>query len=256
MGVHHPLGTPRRTAGVVDTDRLILVIHPIDEGLGTPFLKKTVIVEVRRIPFHRTGPNHQIEGIQLPADRFQEVPQRPVDDQGLGPGMLEDVLHLPGSEQPVDRYQDGADLGNGKIDLQEFHRIGKQHRHPVTLVDARLAQGICQTVNPGAELPVGIPPIPVHHGRLIGKGVQGAFQKHHRRQKGTMNRKILPLGFGPHLLEQRFLHNRPSSIPGGIIGHLLNRFITDKPTIAPRNPRLDGFTVSTPPFLREPSPTD
>ncbi len=73
-------------------------------------------------------------------------------DEGLGPGVLEDVRNLGRHQVVVDRDEVPAGLQSGQIDLQHLGAVGQQGGDHVAHLESLGPPGVHQLVGPAQEL--------------------------------------------------------------------------------------------------------
>ena len=92
-----------------------------------------------------------------------------VGDEGLGPGVLQDVGHLGRHQVVVDRDQVPAGLQGGQVDLDHLGAVGQQGGDHVAHAEALGPQGVHHLVGPAEQLPgLHLVALGRHEGQVVG----------------------------------------------------------------------------------------
>ena len=100
-----------------------------------------------------------------------------VEDQHLRAGVIEDVRDFPRGQSDVERDENGTDAHRPELRFEHLGYVRGQDRHAVAAAHARRQQGRTEPVDAVMELGVGIDPISMDHGRLVGIYEGAAFQE-------------------------------------------------------------------------------
>ena len=183
---HDALRAPRRPRGVVDRDRLVLVVQPGLAGVGRAAGEELLVRVTGRA---RVVDSHHAERVQI--QRLEEPLELVIDQEHPRAGVPEDVAHLVAGEPRVDGDEDQARGGHAEVRLEHGRRVGGDDGDPVQLPEAERAQGRGEPVRPSLELAIGVAPGAVDHRRLLGEHVGAPPEKRDRGQLGPVG---LPLG--------------------------------------------------------------
>ena len=82
-----------------------------------------------------------------------QLHERFVADEGSGFGVLEDVADLRGSEPPVDRHHDGAEVVGREDRLQELRAVVREQSHDIAGTDPVLVKSGRQARPTGSPSP-------------------------------------------------------------------------------------------------------
>ncbi len=183
---HHALGASRRARGVIDGDRLHLVLDPRLARLGRGGGEE-ILVGIPGGP----GVVHADHAHTGEIERLDESLQLVVHEDEFRAGVLEDVADLVAAEPRVDRHQHEPGGGHAEVRLEHRGRIGTDEGHAVEMAQPGRAQPRGQTVRALLELAVGIAAGAVDDGDLVGKHVSAAPQERDRRQLGAVRLRLL-----------------------------------------------------------------
>ena len=110
-------------------------------------------------------------------------------DEGLGPGVAEQVRDLGGDQVPVDRDEGDAGVGTGEGDLEPLVAVAGDDGDRVAAVDADLAEAVDQTVDALVEF------TPCEFAGVVGEGEvvgarrgEGCGEDGHRSGPGVLER--------------------------------------------------------------------
>jgi hypothetical protein len=148
---HHALREARRPAGVRKCGELVEV--GAQRGRRTRLGYKVIEagdVDARRI----AGPRQQALFAELHADRLDDRPERLVDENRFGPGVLDLEAHLTLLRLRVDRVHDTAGSQRRVERGDELDRVRHEERHAVAATDAASSQRARETIACGVELRV------------------------------------------------------------------------------------------------------
>ena len=132
VGVLHPLGLPRGPRGVVDRDRLFLVLQPARR----PHRRRAGQELLVRVPGH-AGVVTADHGHPGQAGRLGDRRESRVEQQVLRAAVLQDVPDLGAGQAVVDRDQDPARGRHAEMGLQHGRRVEQQRGDAVALGQAR-----------------------------------------------------------------------------------------------------------------------
>ncbi len=189
MRVHDALGPPGGARGVVDRDRLLLVLEPALDRIRRPAGEEVLVGIAGRAGV--VDPHH-LQAVE--AERLDQPFELRVDEEELRPRVLQDVADLLGGQPRVDRHQHPARRGDSVVGLEHRRDVGAEERHPVVLLHAGPAQSGGQPVHPLAELAVAVAPLAVHHRGLVGKDVGVADEEAQGRELRAVDLVVLHKG--------------------------------------------------------------
>src|SRR5918993_430937 len=134
MGVHHALRPSGGTRGVVYGYRLLLVLQHAHHGLWRPFGQVVLVGVAPLVGVVYTNPLDPLVHVR------EQLLELGVDEDHLRPRVLDDVLHLVLAEAGVYGHEHQPPGGHGEVCLQLRRRVETQERHPVPLLEPRVAQ--------------------------------------------------------------------------------------------------------------------
>ncbi|MNG93656.1 hypothetical protein D3C79_526310 [compost metagenome] len=182
--VDHALGVAGGAGGVVERDRLPLVIGPFpgkvrvafgEERLIIQFADRTAFAVLRVIHIH-----HQWRVLEQGQGRLDDAVELAVGDQHLGLAMLQHEGDGLGVQAYVQGIEHGAGHGHAKMGFEHGRNVGQHHRHGVATADTPAHQGAGQA---SAAL-VGLLPVAadgtVDHRRVVAVYGSGAFDETQR----------------------------------------------------------------------------
>ena len=196
--VHHALGVARGAARVAHGGGLVLV--PYVEARRRRLAEQALVV-VHRDPVGVAGDlalavvhDHQVlDGVEGRQERPQQRCQRPVDEDHLVLGVVDDVGQLLGEEPDVERVQHPVAAGGGEVELEVTGRVPGEGGHPAALADA-------EHVEHAAEPPGAVGPLPVgdavatggrgRHDALVGEQLLGAMEEVDQRERLVLHQAL------------------------------------------------------------------
>ena len=184
----------RGARGVVDRDRLLLVLEPalrLRVGARNPGTARTHLVAATVSP-HR---------ITVTPDELQRGEHRlelGVEQQEARTAVSEDVPDLGARKPVVDRDEDPAGRRDTEMGLEHRRRVEQQRRHSISLAQPRRPERIGESPRSLGELAVGVSAIPIHHCELPGIHVGGPPEEIDRDSARAkhLTRDAIPLGDG------------------------------------------------------------
>jgi hypothetical protein len=184
MGVHDAFGAARGARGVVDGDRLVLVLEWPVERVWAAGGQKRLVVGTRKS--HASGDvldvDDELEIGKAGERRLHQVRELGIDDEDLGAGVLQDVPHLGRRQARVDGHENCPGQRNREVALQHRWDVGNQVGDPIAATDSRAEQRGGQAVDPLRDLWIGPDPVAVDDGRLLPEDTGAPLQKAQRRQ--------------------------------------------------------------------------
>ena len=190
MVVEDALGIARGAGGVVERDRVPLVLGPGPVVVGVAAGQQRLVLDradqiaafLRRIVDIDDERRHLRlrEGV---CDRRRE---RAVGEQHLGAGMVEDEGERRSVEPIVESVEDGAAHGNAVVRLQHRRGVGRYNRHGVALGDAALGQRRGEAPAALVEFGIARAAVAVDPCRPLGKYRRGAAQERERGQRNVV----------------------------------------------------------------------
>ena len=205
------LGVARGAGGVVERDRLPLVLGPapvvVRVAVGqqrlvfdaaeqvAAFLGRIVDIDDQRRcvgPRERVG-NHGRE--------------RAVGEQHLGLGVVEDEAERGGIQPVVERVEHGATHGNAVVRLQHRRRVGGHDGDRIAGADAALRQRRSKAPAARVEFGVARSTAAVNPGRPLGEYRSGAAQEGERGQRDVVRVVALEPGLIRALVGARAAHH-------------------------------------------------
>ncbi len=181
MVIDHPLGVACGAGGVVEGDRLPLILRQPAELIPIALGKKPLIVELAdQLPLLIEG---IVDGDQqrLVLDKCQRLLHQgaklPVHQHHLALGMLEDKGHRLGIESGVDGVEYGAAHGHPEMSLEHGRGIGGDDGDGIPLADAAQAQGRGQLAATAGGLAPALAQGAVDQRRIVGVDPGGPPQK-------------------------------------------------------------------------------
>ena len=106
-----------------------------------------------------------------------------VDNDELGGGMVEHEGDDRRIEPGIDGVKHGAGHGHGEMGLEHRRGVGEHHRHGVVLADAASGERRGKTARAGIELGIGVAPLAVDDGGMIGERRRCPLEEHERGQR-------------------------------------------------------------------------
>ena len=101
--------------------------------------------------------------------------------------MLDDVFDLTGAQAGVYGDHDQACRRYGEAPLEHRRRVRAEKSDPVTLLEARVLEARGEAVDPLLKLRVGVAPVAVYDGLLVGEHVRAATEETQRCELRTIN---------------------------------------------------------------------
>ena len=95
------------------------------------------------------------------------------------------------AEADVDGHEHEAGRGHPEVRLQHGRRVGGDDGHAIEVAEAEGAEAGRQPIGPLLERAIGVAPITVDHGRLVGKHVGAPPQEADRRQLRPVGMRLL-----------------------------------------------------------------
>ena len=207
VGVLHPLGPAGGAGGVVDRDRLLLVLQPARR----PLRRRTgqhLLVRIAGVAGVRAADHGDAGQLQRRGQRLQAG----IEQQVAGAAVLEDVADLGAGQAVVDRDQDPARGRHAEMGLQHRRRVEQQRSDPVTLAQPRRPQRVGQPPGALRELSVGVPPSAAGDRDLVRVQVGRPVQEVHRVQLRAEYLGRCHLTRGRHREPQRKRRSSPASV--------------------------------------------
>ena len=142
MGVHDAFGAARGARGVVDGDRIVLVLEWPVERVWAAGGQKRLVVGTRKA--YACGNvldvDDQLEIGKVGERRLDQVRQLGVDDEDLGAGVLQDVPHLGDRQARVDGHENCPGQRNREVALQHCRDVGNQVSDSIAATNSRVEQ--------------------------------------------------------------------------------------------------------------------
>ena len=192
VGVDDALGPAGRARGVVDRDRVQLVLHRPRQrvvraaleqvGVGRPRL-----VAARPLIGHGDDLAHRREPVR---DRVERRPQLLVDHEQLRAGVVADVGDFLRGEAGVDRDEHRAGERHGEVRHQQLDGVHAQVRHAIAGLDAAGLQRPRRAGGLTGEVAVGQAARAVHDRRFLGEDLGRALEEAQRGQGRHRDRHL------------------------------------------------------------------
>ena len=209
VGVLHPLGPPGGPGGVVDRDRLFLMLQPARR----PHRRRAGQELLVRVPGH-AGVVTADHGHPGQVGRLGDRREPGVEQQVLRAAVLQDVPDLGAGQAVVDRDEDPARRGHAEMGLQHGRRVEQQRGDAFSLGQARRPERVGEPPRPFGQFPVAVPPLAGRDGDLVRVQVRGPVQEIDRVQFRTEHGARRRSGSGPAwALGKRVAHHLPPSRP-------------------------------------------
>ena len=180
--VHHAFRAARRARGVVDRDRLLLVLEPARDGRRRALGEKILVRIARRA---RVVHAHDADTGEV--ERLDELGELGIDEEEARARVAEDIADLVRAEPRIDRHQDAARPGHAVVRLEHRGDVRAQEGDAVVLGEPGGAQGGGEPVHPLLELPVRVAPGAVDHRDLVGKHAGAPLEEADGRELGSID---------------------------------------------------------------------
>jgi hypothetical protein len=237
---HDALGAAGRSRGVVQRNRLPLVVRRVDRSRGITSGNEILILHP--VAFRRVS---RLRGADLDQgwrmiDFGQGSPgnrhQLGIDQECFTLGMFQDEAHGLRVETVVDRIEDAARHTRGIVHLKRRHAIGREYRNRVVLAHAGLAQRIGPLAATPPHIGIGDDALAINDRRFGRIDERRALQK---RDGGKRFVIRLVLAEGGLVFARQHLCSLPASAPSRArrlppvsywhfpVGLLLNRHSPD-----------------------------
>jgi len=177
VGVLHPLWPARGAGGVVDRDRLLLVLQPARRP-GRRHAGQQLLVGIAGADGVRAADHGDASQVQ----RRGQFLQAGVEQQVACAAVLEDVTDLGAGQAVVDRDQNPARRRHTEMGLKHRRRVEQQRRNAISLAKPGRPERVGQPPRALREFGVGIPPPAVDDRDLVRVQVRRPLQEVHRVQ--------------------------------------------------------------------------
>ena len=184
--VDDALGVAGGAGGVVEADRLPLVVRPLPGEFRVALGEQRLVVEradrLAFAVFRVVDVDHQDRPAEHGDGGMHHLVELAVGDQHLGFAVLQHEGDRFGVQAHIEGVEHRADHRHAEVRLEHRRDVGQHHRHGVALANAAAGQRRGQA--PAA--PVGFAPVAtdgaVDHGEAFGIDAGGALDEAERRE--------------------------------------------------------------------------
>src|SRR2546426_2079098 len=180
--VHDTLGTARRARGVVDRDRLVLVVEPALDRIRRAG-REELLVGIA----HRAGIVDAHDPHARQVGRLHESLELVVHEKETRARVLEDVADLVRAEPRIDGDEDPAGGRHAEVCLEHRRDVRAEERDRVVLLHPRSAQRRGEAVHALLELRAAVAPAAVGDGGLLREDVRAAREEARRGELGAVD---------------------------------------------------------------------
>ena len=161
VGIEHALGLAGRARGVAERAGGILVELGPHESRRHLRQQALVAEQARDLPVgrHVLAVGHQrigLDGAERGFELLHQGQECEIEEQRRVLGVVGDVGDLLGEEARVDGVADGADAGDGIVELEVAVAVPGQGRHPVARLDAEADEGVGELADPLPRLGIAV----------------------------------------------------------------------------------------------------